>query len=381
MKPMTLNMSNLKKISGDDKSSTFKHPDGHTMKIAHAPLSVLQRKQIEKMPIHNFDEGGDVSSDQDRAPASDTGGEPISVNPNPSSLNIPQHVNTTNLADNLPYGYSQSIQGQQAQESAPISNGSTSNIQPESAPNNVSGQAAVGNAPLGAMDSVTEGRTALKEQKNIDIAKAASNKAAADALLLGTQEIGKNATKYTNDMIAQQNALRAEMSDPKNAINPNHYQESLSTPQKISHSIGLLLGGFSSAFTHQANPALQEISAQIDRDIESQKARADQKKTLFGANQSLFNDEIAATNFTRVNLNDTYLNQIRSEAARLGTPQAIQAYHAAEAKFGLENAGLIQQTALRMGALKAMNEGTAQPESLVPYLVPEAHQKDADRSI
>ena len=54
---MTLNLSKVKKVSGDDKSTTFMHPDGHKMVIAHSGISALQRKQLEKMPVHEYAEG------------------------------------------------------------------------------------------------------------------------------------------------------------------------------------------------------------------------------------------------------------------------------------------------------------------------------------
>lgn len=70
MKPMTLNMSKMKKVAGDKHSSTFKHDDGHMIQIAHAKLPAIQRKQLEKLPIHNYDEGGSVDTTTN-APSSD----------------------------------------------------------------------------------------------------------------------------------------------------------------------------------------------------------------------------------------------------------------------------------------------------------------------
>lgn len=44
-------MSKFKKISGDDKSSTFKHADGHTMIVAHNSLSPGMAKSIKALPF------------------------------------------------------------------------------------------------------------------------------------------------------------------------------------------------------------------------------------------------------------------------------------------------------------------------------------------
>lgn len=56
MKPMTLNLSKMKKIASDKKTSTFQHDDGHKMVILHSALPHLQRKALEKMPLHKGEE-------------------------------------------------------------------------------------------------------------------------------------------------------------------------------------------------------------------------------------------------------------------------------------------------------------------------------------
>lgn len=61
MKPLAFDLRGAKKTSGDKHSSTFHLKNGHMLTIAHAPLSALQRKQLEKMPVKMAD-GGDVGS-------------------------------------------------------------------------------------------------------------------------------------------------------------------------------------------------------------------------------------------------------------------------------------------------------------------------------
>lgn len=51
----------MKKISGDKNSSTFLHPSGHKITIAHNGVSPAQRMQLVSMPIHKAD-GGEVES-------------------------------------------------------------------------------------------------------------------------------------------------------------------------------------------------------------------------------------------------------------------------------------------------------------------------------
>lgn len=55
MKPLSFNMSKFKKIKGDEKSSTFKHDDGHLMTIAHSALSPSYAKSFRDLPAATQD--------------------------------------------------------------------------------------------------------------------------------------------------------------------------------------------------------------------------------------------------------------------------------------------------------------------------------------
>lgn len=75
-----LNLSNFKKLKSDAKTTTLKHPEGHSIVIAHKPLSDKMKKELHALP---FADGGDV---QDSSPAIDpskvggdvtTSGDPI----------------------------------------------------------------------------------------------------------------------------------------------------------------------------------------------------------------------------------------------------------------------------------------------------------------
>lgn len=47
-----MNMSKFRKVSSDKESSTFKHEDGHEMRVLHKVLSPKMRADIAAMPIH-----------------------------------------------------------------------------------------------------------------------------------------------------------------------------------------------------------------------------------------------------------------------------------------------------------------------------------------
>lgn len=47
-----MDLSKFKRISGDDKTSTLRHPRGHEIKIAHSGLTPKMRDHLNSMPIH-----------------------------------------------------------------------------------------------------------------------------------------------------------------------------------------------------------------------------------------------------------------------------------------------------------------------------------------
>lgn len=51
-----LNLSTFKKISSDKNTTTLQHEDGHQLKIMHSALPHLQRKALEKLPMHKGQE-------------------------------------------------------------------------------------------------------------------------------------------------------------------------------------------------------------------------------------------------------------------------------------------------------------------------------------
>lgn len=48
---MKFNLNKFKKISSDEHSTTLEHPAGHSIKIAHAPLTSQMRKELHSLPM------------------------------------------------------------------------------------------------------------------------------------------------------------------------------------------------------------------------------------------------------------------------------------------------------------------------------------------
>jgi hypothetical protein len=393
MKPMTLNLSKMKKIAGDKKSSTFLHNDGHQIIIAHSALPALQRKQVEKLPIHiqKFALGGVGISDgpgnpdalREAALRSQMSNQLSQPSPNDSPDSPPltpdqanqlasrraqAQINQEPVDANNNLNQQDSMQAEQdrIQRDAgaqvpdkyfPSANAPTSDNSPSKDLPNMgapvqpvaSGSSSSPSSSLDVMGAYDQGQRSIDEQQRIESAKSQANAKiqgddvqARQDLLTGLQQNQKDFTDH------QQKFMQDYMN---NHIDPNHYQENMGTSQKVATAVGLLFGGFSQGISGGSNPAADWLNKQIDRDIDAQRSRMDQQKTLLGANENLFHDQVLVNNATRVNMNDIYDHQIQLAASKLGTPQAQATADAMHSKFALENANLINQNALRATVL------------------------------
>ncbi len=441
----------MKKIAGDSKSSTFAHPSGHKMVIAHDAVSALQRKQLESLPIHHLADGGPVtptapksSSDTHQAPGG--WGEPNSpgerltkwvqglagghakggmINrmadggsvkkddvPEPNKQNaaamqkgatsggpsageawsnlksglgladggnvgedipydklIPQEA-----AENAPYGTSPipEAKGPMVASNGPVTPDQVAQMpggpgvtqpdepaagsnSPESPPPTVQSDGSLMPASGNFAEAYQQGQTAISEQQKINETKAKADADVQSQDLLNRQSLNQGVQQNLKDFSAhQQQFLNDYAADH---IDPKHYVENMGAVNKIATGIGLFLGGFSTAFTHGSNPAMDFLNKQIDRDIEAQQSRMDKEKTVLGANQQLFNDKMLASNQTRVNMNDIYDHKIQLAATKLGTPQAKAMADQAHAQFAIQNNGLLQQNAIRSAVMQHMQNG------------------------
>lgn len=137
----------------------------------------------------------------------------------------------------------------------------------------------------------------------------------------------------------------------ENPINPNHYMESKSTLNKVGTAVTLFLGGLGAGMRGGSNPALDFINRQIDRDIDSQKARADQQRTIWGAYKDLYGDDTIANNMAKISLNDITTGKMNQAAAQLATPAAKANADAFSAQKAIENQQLLLDSSGRLGQL------------------------------
>lgn len=358
MKPLALNLSKMKKVASDKDSSTFQHPDGHQFKVAHKPLSAIQRKQIEKMPMHNYADGGDVAQDDDadRSPASspyqDAKGAPPDEAPSALQSNGLVNFFANDIASlDQPAGPPVSLatipDRTVSSQSAPAQANAPQSSQTSSMPS-------VSGSGFDLNSAYQQGQKAITEQQNVAQQLSQSQGALAAKHIADVQDLNKSYQQNAADFQDQQKQLINDYQSQH--INPNHYVENMGVPQKIASAIGMILGG-AGAGAGRPNPGAEFLNAQINRDIQGQQARIEQSKTILGANQDLYKDNLMAQNQTRVNMNDIYDHQLQQAALNLGTPQARAAADQQHAAFALQNAQLLQQNAIRKTVMDHLQNG------------------------
>lgn len=332
-----LSLSNFKKMKEDKKMVVMVHPSGHQINILKSAISPLQRKQIEKLPIHAAEGDPSVGGGGSEEAQSDdqTANQMLDQQPAPDQTTS---VPVPNAAEPTP-----SI-------APPPAQGGNSAPQAQAIPSTES--------PVNINASYEQGQQAITEKARADQQLAANKgkieqqeiqdkQALNDTLQQNTQEFAKHQQQFMSDYM-------------NNHIDPNHYVENMGSVQKVGTAIGLILGGFTGGFNKTGvNPAADWLNSQINRDIDAQKSRLDQQKTIFGANQELYHDQVIANNATRINMNDIYDHKIQQAADQLGTPQAKANADAMHSDFAMKNSQLLQTNAIRATALQTLKNGGA----------------------
>jgi hypothetical protein len=381
MKPLAVNLSSMKKIAGDKHSSTFQHKDGHQMVIAHSALPALQKKQIEQLPIHKAD-GGDLRIDKSQTEKN----KPVQTKgPLGGDVNDPYKVTVKTYAegsDDAPVGEEDddeaAPESTEKIETPPESpQGSEQNPQtaPQAVPETVP-VAQVGAPTSNIEQAISQGKKGIQQQADV------------------ASQLAKSRADIDNKDLQDRQALAAQFADNQKLfdahrqevldlyknqqINPNHYMENMSTPGRVATAIGLFLGGWGK----NGNPAQQFLNAQIDRDIEAQKANVDKSKTLLGENEKYFQDKQVAENATRASLNDIYSHQMQQAVDKLGTAQAQAQGNIGLSNFAIQSNGAIQQAQMRKTLMDHVAEGgqgegtTAGMWANAGYLSPQEAQKE-----
>jgi hypothetical protein len=442
MKPFSLNLSKMKKVSSDKHSSTFEHPSGHKIIIAHSKLPAIHREQISKMPMHgggmphgadmpkHYDDGGAIEKDQYGLPKEEpksasqsqsgdskkTLGQTIGY-PGMAEGGVNENPKTDPSTSPLPPGASE-IYGPPA---APGTDPTFQNgpQQPKSyldsfatgqipALSQTTGQGAAAPAveiaksapsasgsmipaaaasdekdlPTASTDLPGYGQSIGQDQgqppaSSVSSGVGPNGVSLKSAYNLGTQGINKEAEaerlqsslriqaeqQYQQDIQNEQKSwddrsqsmqsdIQHTIDDIKSGqINPNHYMENRSTPQKIAGIIGMIIGG-AGAGAGRPNPAVQMMQYQIDKDIDAQKTNLASQNNILAGYQDKYKNAASAEAMTRATLMGHYASQLQSAADTAADPMSRARALAAKSQLQQQMIPLINNANLMQSAQK-----------------------------
>jgi hypothetical protein len=412
VKPLQFNMSKFKKVGGDKNHTIMQHEDGHQITIAHAPLPALQRKQLEKMPMA---EGGEIKGVHKPAgkeyPGESTAGqytkaakqsgrgtearednqigareehertikESREIKPKlqgladggdvqPQDDDLKKELDQSDAQPDQSSNHTININvgGQPAQQ-APASIFGQQEPQVQ-APQTQPAQSNPGlmnpNQTANVPQAVRQEQALAPQQAAIDTAKGQAMANVEKGYNQQRTAIAQQDAEHIQDLQQHTDDFAKYMND--NPINLNHWAESRSSAQKVSTAAALFLGGFQGGINGSGqNPALDFINKQIDRDIDAQKSRAEQQKSIYGAYNHLYDNENIATNLAKASMLDIYNHQVQQVAQKLATPQAQLNAKMFQIKTAQEKAQLLRDASQDPGidsAYQRSQQLTKQPQ-------------------
>lgn len=133
--------------------------------------------------------------------------------------------------------------------------------------------------------------------------------------------------------------LEKRLSDPKEAINPQHYMEGQGAYGRLLTGIGLALGGA---------PAREFLQKQIDNDILAQQKNIDNKNNLLSQKLKIYGDMQTALDATRLDLNQVLLDGVKKATLKNTGPVAVQHASVLVQEKTLEQAKLLESIASKV---------------------------------
>lgn len=324
-----LDISRLKKVSSDEKSTTFAHQNGHTLKVAHSGLSPKLLKELSSLPIHKA-AGGDTEpnpqptddgpeddqSDQSQPQQNMPKGVNININTQPSPQGPPQPQTTPTP---IPSGglEGKNLQNYVAENPGPVA---TTGNNPNNPGPGLDAKAVDPASPEVQSPEGTEGNnvSAAETSRNPASVSPAQDQQAFDAPMQSPPQYAHQAVKQ--ELTDEDQKWQQDLSNGH--IEPQTYAGLFAkkdTLGKIGTLFGMLLSGAGSGLSHQPNALLGMMQKQIDNDLEAQKQSKDNAQNYLRLNQqNLMNQAgVRATNV------DT-----QSKAFALSQGQMLQAsYH------------------------------------------------------
>lgn len=417
-----LDVKKFKKIGSDEKSTTLKHPDGHSIVISHKPLSKELRSQLDSLPMdheRNKVNKQTINRDKGQMKMAD-GGEvdkkkskkldieevkdarPLDIEPAPEMDDKEDAAQSVYLAEGGEPEIAEVEQAAQDIKDAPL------DIQPASEqeiaqPQQVDAQPMIDQiaAPVAQQPSLAPAQPAPQPKQGVpepDLMHGyQSQMQGIQGAAAAEGALGKEQAKTLGQAVEQENQLlhdfkqqyndldlerKAHIADiNNNLVDPKKYWDDHS---KMATGIGIILAGFNP--TNRPNAAIEFLNHQMDRNIQSQIQNIQTKNSLLNANLHQFGNMKDAITMTKVMQNDMVANQLKQEAAKATDPlvraRALQAAGQLEMQAAPE---FLQLNMRRM--LQQQNQGATgqisqqDPASYVPFVVPKEHQKEVFHEI
>lgn len=405
-------LSNFRKIKEDQHSATLKHPKGHLIRIAKEALSPELRKQLAQVPLH-LEGGGQVDEpdfNQNSSQMPQNPGQPV-INiinsPQGAGQSTPMPAPTPSPAPFQPqmpepgmgYQMGSGLRGalQDSTQAfgslvAPVGQGMAGFAQGlAGSPEGGGGTGkpaspALSNMPLSApqgsslpsMDTNELGQLLSNQRQGVqneaDVLSQQGNEQA-QAASEQSQQLMKAQQKHQmllDQYTKEYEAIKKDVSNKH--INPSHYLDNMSTGQKVTAAIGLVLGGIGGGMTHQENPALKFLNQQIDRDIKAQMASVDKKTNLLGYHLKMMGNMEDAMKMQTAMQMGIYAAKFAEAGAKAQGPiaqaRALQAknYYEYQAKI------MLNEVAIKQALL---HDSGADPGVAVRYLVDKDQQGKA----
>lgn len=291
-----------------DHYSLFKEHDGHfelhdgrdDSKFQVSKKDLHPATQIKIMKMKNFAHGGLADPEDTGEDGTEEGvknpldidGIPVSQVP-PPGLDAPAPQAAPAPPVSLEPPQAQSMPMPQA---APVAPGISQEL----------------NSSIDTQKNALQFEANAQQAQNTSMAAQMQKNIAAEQSYMETQN--KRLMDYQNHYDEMVRQVASEKIDPKRFIN------NMSTAQKITSSIGLMLSGLGAGLQGGPNIALQMLNRDIDNDIESQKENLGRKHSLLGENLRAQGNMMSAMNMTRLQMSAIAQGKLQLIAAQTGNP-------------------------------------------------------------
>lgn len=346
----------------------MQHPDGKTFLIAKTGLNKKVIDHINSLGVKGYADGGLVDEpnasfmpEENADPTIGLSTEPAPIQP-PTPLPMPASPApmagpVVPMPDMPPSNQARPVEQPQAQE-------------------------------VPAQQENPQGPSLLEGYNQINQGLGANAQAQSEAARKNADTYGQLQKDLKTAQDEHQKSKQAQVKELENLqeqaskdTDPNRYWNSMSTGNKISASIGLILGGIGAGMVKGENQALKVINNAIDNDIKSQMADKSNKMNIYKANLEKYKDDQEAFRQTKLELMtiaDLKLKQAESSAKSQEAKAALQV---ARGELQMKAVPLIEEAAAKKTQRSLMMMAQNNPEAITPTLAQYLPEKDRERFV